>query len=325
MMAVSLAARADDGSRINILEENDSLYFTSDRHYTQGLRISYLGPDVGGESGWNMPFDALHDLLPIFTPKGDVSRRYALEIGQSIFTPENLKLNPPDPRDRPYGAWTYAGLSFLEETGRRTLENVELQAGVVGPAALGEVTQNDFHEFIKVHRAMGWHDQIQNEPGILISYERKRRLLLLGDDGLGLDIVPEIDATVGNVFTYGEIGTMLRFGKNIGADYGPVRVRPAQSGSDYFNADHLDGDFGFYGFIGVAGRAVGRNIFLDGNTFRTSRNVDKEILVGDLQGGIALFWSSAFRLDFTVGTRSPEFVGQRHPDLLGSAALSFSW
>src|SRR5579872_1881102 len=125
MMAVSLAARADDGSRINILEENDSLYFTSDRHYTQGLRISYLGPDVGGESGWNMPFDALHDLLPIFTPKGDVSRRYALEIGQSIFTPENLKLNPPDPRDRPYGAWTYAGLSFLEETGRRTLENVE--------------------------------------------------------------------------------------------------------------------------------------------------------------------------------------------------------
>ena len=34
--------------------------------------------------------------------------------------------------------------------------------------------------------------------------------------------------------------------------------------------DYLDGDFGIYGFVGAQGRAVGRNIFLDGNSFRSS-------------------------------------------------------
>src|SRR5712692_1859661 len=38
------AARADEASRSTVVEENDSIYFNSDKHYTQGLRLSYLGP-----------------------------------------------------------------------------------------------------------------------------------------------------------------------------------------------------------------------------------------------------------------------------------------
>ena len=53
--AAPAALRADDGQRLSIIEENDSLFFDSDKHYTQGLRIGYLGPDVKPGSGWNEP------------------------------------------------------------------------------------------------------------------------------------------------------------------------------------------------------------------------------------------------------------------------------
>ncbi|HEX7968454.1 MAG TPA: lipid A-modifier LpxR family protein, partial [Stellaceae bacterium] len=138
MSALPSQARADDRDRVTILEENDSLYFNSDKHYTQGLRISDLRPDLAPDSRWNAPFDVLGSVAPIFSPDGSHSerkRRYALFFGQSIFTPRNLRLSPPDPRDRPYAGWAYLGTSLLQETDGHVLENFELDLGVVGPAA----------------------------------------------------------------------------------------------------------------------------------------------------------------------------------------------
>jgi hypothetical protein len=117
----------------------------------------------------------------------------------------------------------------------------------------------------------------------------------------------------------------LRIGSNLEADYGPARIRPALSGTNYFNGDYLDGDLGYYFFIGTQGRVVGTNIFLDGNNFRTSRNVPKKTLVADLQTGFSVFWSTSWRADFSVVRRTEEFVGQASPDIIGTAALSFAW
>lgn len=319
-------AHADEKERINLLEENDSLYFNSDKHYTQGFRLSYLGPDVHPESSWNGPFTLLGDVAPVFSGDGtEYARRYSFEFGQSIFTPKNTSLVPPDPRDRPYAGWLYLGANLLQETDGRMLEAAELQLGVVGPAALGRQVQNDFHQLIGKEQARGWGSQLQNEPGINLSYDRHWRLPLLGDGRSGVDFVPELGATVGNVFTYGEAGGLLRVGKGLQADYGPVRIRPGLSGTDYFNADALDDGFGYQFFAGAQGRVVGRNIFLDGNSFRTSRSVPKKTLVADLQAGFSLFWSSAWRVDFSVVRRTEEFKGQATPDVIGTAALSFSW
>jgi lipid A 3-O-deacylase len=317
------AARADDKSHVTILEENDSLYFNSDKHYTQGLRLSYLGPDVQPDSFWSGAFGWFGWAAPTFLDSTtDQSRHYALEFGQSLFTPKNKTLRPPDPRDRPYAGWLYVGASLLQETDKRMLENLELQLGVVGPGALGEQTQNTFHQFIGQDQAQGWSSQLQNEPGIVLSYDRKWRL---GSGVDGIDIIPEAGASVGNVFTYGEVGGLLRIGHNLQADYGPVRIRPALSGTDYFNSKYMVGDYGYYFFAGTQGRVVGQNIFLDGNSFRISRNVPKKTLVGDLQAGFSIFTSNAFRVDFSVARRTEEFQGQATPDVIGTAALSFAW
>jgi hypothetical protein len=325
LLLAATAARADDGHRVSAIEENDS-FFESDDHYTQGLRLGYLGPDVARDSRWNAPFDALGALLPVFPAEaGERSRRYALSFGQSMFTPTVISADPPDPRDRPYAGWLYLGASLLQDTDRRRLEHLELQLGVVGPAALGKETQRWWHDLIGGTRPEGWDSQLENEPGIVLSYERKWRLTLAGDRDAGVDLIPELGASLGNVFTYGETGALLRFGRNLQADYGPARIRPALSGTDYFNRDYLDGDFGIYGFVGVQGRAIARNIFLDGNSFRSGPSVDKEPLVADLQAGVSVFWLSGTRLDVSVVHRTEEFEAQDGGDAIGVVSFGASW
>jgi len=190
-------AQAEDAGRFAILEENDSLFFNSDKHYTQGLRLSDLSPTLKPESGWNEPFNFIGGNTPLFQSSPD--RRIAVFLGQSIFTPKNLNIRPPDPRDRPYAGWLYLGVSLLQDTNRQTLENLELDAGVVGPGSLAKQVQNDFHQFIGVAQARGWSSQLQNEPGIMLSYDRFWRLPLAGDPNNGVDIVPQLGATVGNI------------------------------------------------------------------------------------------------------------------------------
>jgi len=324
--AAPVPLRADDDSqRLSVVLENDSLFFDSDKHYTQGLRIGYLGPDVKPSSGWNEPFDLLGGLLPVFQAgEFERSRRYALSFGQSFFTPSVIAADPPDPSDRPYAGWLYLGADLLQDTDKRMLEHLELQLGVVGPAALGKQVQRQWHEFIDGTEPLGWDSQLENEPGIVLSYERKWRLTLGGNGSTGIDLIPELGGSVGNVFTYGEASALLRFGRNLLADYGPVRIRPALSGTDYFNREYLDGDFGIYGFVGAQGRAVARNIFLDGNTFQSSPSVDKEPLVADLQAGVSLFWDWA-RLDASVMYRTDEFEGQDQGDAIGIVSFGASW
>src|SRR6187200_2025898 len=114
--AISNPAAADDRERITVLEENDGLFFNSDKHYTQGFRISDMHP-VAPDGIWNGGFNLLGSVLPIFTPGG--TRQESLFLGQSIFTPKNTQLRPPDPRDRPYAGWLYFGSSLLQETNGR--------------------------------------------------------------------------------------------------------------------------------------------------------------------------------------------------------------
>ena len=81
--------------------------------------------------------------------------------------------------------------------------------------------------------------------------------------------------------------------------------------------------FNWYLFAGVDGRAVARNIFLDGNTFRDSHSVDKEIFVGDIQMGIVLTKGDV-RLGYTHVFRSREFKTQKESyQQFGAVSLSF--
>jgi hypothetical protein len=113
----------------------------------------------------------------------------------------------------------------------------------------------------------------------------------------------------------------LRYGRNLALDYGPPRIQPSIPGSGFFVPP---ANFAWYLFAGFEGRAVAHNIFLDGNTFKDSRSVDKEPLVGDLQWGIVLTWRGV-RLGYTHVERTREFKTQNGHDKFGSVSISMSF
>lgn len=309
-----------DRARIAVTEENDKFASNNDRNYTQGIAFSYLTPDVSGDGDWSRPFDAISSVLPILD--GDGKRKYSFFIGQSIFTPTDVNTYELVPDERPYAGWLYVGTSMLQESNENNLENLEFQLGIIGPWALGRQAQNGFHRLFGMDISRGWDNQLSNEPGIVVSYERKWRFGQELGSGFAIDVIPEAGASVGNVFTYAQTGAIFRFGQDIDVDYGPNHIRPNISGTSWFDGDRLDGDFGWYLFAGGGGRAVARNITLDGNTWKDSHSIGKETFVGDLVFGASAYWSSDIKLDLAVTHRTKEYEGQADTDTFGMINLS---
>lgn len=131
---------------------------------------------------------------PLPLDAGANKRQVALLVGQSIFTPENKAIVPPDPRDRPYAGLAYGGASLLQETALRKgadgetfgmLENAAFDVGLVCPGALGKKVQNDFHQFIGDPQAQGWSSRAT--PAATITTRTIKLLLGISQDGGACD------------------------------------------------------------------------------------------------------------------------------------------
>ena len=307
----------DDKGIFTAQFEND-MFGGSDQHFTHGTRFSWLSPE---SRGW---VEDMARLVPFFD--SGARRRVSFSLGQNIFTPEDISEPALIPDERPYAGWLYGSVGLVSENGER-LDNLELQIGVVGPASFAEEVQTNWHDFIGIDEPFGWDNQLENEPGVVLYYERKWRQLWefppvpwIPVEDLAVDVTPHLGGALGNVYTYGAAGATFRFGDDLPNDYGPPRIRPSLPGTDFFRPPE-DDFFSWYFFVGLEGRVMARNIFLDGNTFEDSHSVSKKLLVGDLQGGLAVTLGPV-RVAYTHILRSKEFDGQGKPDQFGSLSLS---
>lgn len=320
------SARGEENGRhwtFNVLEENDS-FVHGDKHYTQGLYASFFLTQRPTEDAW---FDRMRGVADTIMLPGEAGRlHFGGFVGQSIFTPENKKLVPPDASDRPYAGWLYGGASLYRETAT-TLDRATLTLGVVGPGAGGRKVQNGWHSytsaFIGAPQVLGWSYQLKNEPGIVLSEERKWRFAT-GIGPFEADLLPEVNASLGNIFTYAGAGAVVRFGQRLRADWGQPRIQPALSGSDFVDRKVLQDGPAWYVFVGGEARAVARNIFLDGNTFESGPSVDKKPIVGDFTAGAAVV-AHALRLGVSYTYRTEEFDGQKGADNFMTLSLSLQF
>ena len=304
--------RTDDRATFSFVWENDAIAGT-DKNYTNGLRFAWLGAQE--QPRGMAKFLTRH----ILRAGADAKIRRGFAFGHSIFTPDNIDTAEPLPDQHPYAAWLYGEYALLIER-RDMVDRLSIQAGVVGPSAGGEWLQNEVHSLIDSDQALGWDNQIPDEFGAVLSYDRKlRSFASFGGSGLGVDITPSIGASLGNVVTNARLGLMARFGQDLRNDFGPPRIRPALAGAGFFNP--RDGASAYL-FAGAELRAVAHNIFLDGSLFRDGDpSVTRKPLVADFQVGAVLqFGATQFSLTFVQ--RSDEFEEQVETQRFG--ALSFA-
>lgn len=306
---------ASDHNYLSFSFENDAIGGGTDENYTSGFRLTYF--DV--ETPMPPIIDELADAIPTFDINQTTSTFFT--IGQSLFTPQDITVSSNQQNDRPWAGYLYGsvGLVTIE---KNHLDELEFTAGVIGPAALGKQTQKFVHEHITDSDIpQGWGNQLKNEPAANLSWRRRWPVWKTENIGdLRFRVEPNINVSLGNVYTYAGTGATLTVGPfDDRLQDTPPRVQPAMAGTGFF--DTPDNKFSWYLFAGLDGRVMGRNIFLDGNTFRDSHDVDKKYLVGDANAGVAFTYDD-YRLSYTLNYRTKEFDGQDDPSVFGSVTLT---
>ncbi len=335
-MGAALAAAApaaaqdanDENDWVATLQMENEFFIpgrNDDRYYTQGLQLNVLTPSRSS------PIAGRARNLPLLDP--EALFRGGFVIGQNIYTPEDLTLANPDPTDRPYAGWLYMGGEVMTYS-EKQLDSLQLQVGMVGPSALGRWAQNNWHKHVnRIPEAMGWDYQLKDELAFVAYGERRWRPVELwpsfraGQDGrpprtegLSLDFTPAVNLAAGTVQVSAGLGGTLRIGTHLDEDFGPPRIRPAPSGSSFFGPSR---DFAWYAYAGTETRGVARDIFLDGNTFRDSRRVDRRPLVQEFQAGVvARVWR--LRVTYANVWRTEEFRGQNGASRFGALTVGFS-
>ncbi|GJM22526.1 MAG: membrane protein [Planctomycetota bacterium] len=305
-----------------VTAEND--IFGSDRNYTNGFRglHSFERPQPGSAehdalNGLQRRASELSESLDLFeleVPHDNTRRTHVgLVFGQVIFTPENLTTERLILDDRPYAGWLYTGLVhttslFDDDDTRRRDEQayVELDIGVVGPLSYAEQTQTIVHRAINADVAKGWDNQLHNEAALLLRVGRQSRDAYWNDGGAWSgDSISGWQLNAGNVAVSALLGNTWRWGYELPRTFAlGVGERSTATGNLNGAPDSI------YGFFGVDGRAVLRDIFLDGNSFRDSHSVSKQNFVGAARAGIA--WHSGnWFLAFAHERRTREFEEQR--------------
>lgn len=309
--------------------END-LFADTDQNYTNGVKLTWISPDLTryAESE-QLPEWGLKIVrrLPFINEPG-FQRNIGFSVGQNMYTPEDISRSDLIKDDRPYGGWLYFGAAFHSKNDRR-LDSIEIQLGMVGPASYAEETQTFVHRLRDIPIAYGWDNQIKNEPGLAVVYERKWRAMVMGNPGeMGFDVIPHLGATIGNVYTFANAGAEVRLGWNLPIDFGTSLIRPAGDTSAPSGTGdlRLSGrhEFGVYLFGALNGRAVLRDIFLDGNTFRDSHSVDKKTFLGEAVAGISVIYGR-FKLSYAQVFQTKSFDIQKNSHSFGSIAISFSY
>lgn len=325
----------DDRWTMNLYFEND-LFAETDLNYTNGVRASFISPDV--DSFFTKREDAypwvnkLNHLLRSLHPEpalrggAVVQRNLVLSFGQLIFTPEDRLNTEVDLDDRPYAGWLYGGIGYQARVGD-SLHTAELNIGVVGPWALAHQTQDVVHKARDIGLFKGWDNQLENEFGFQLVFERKHRFVINNKPlltYLDVDFISHWGASIGNVASYLNAGGEFRLGYRLPSDFGVSTLRPGGDNSAPGLGNLVERDWHVYGFVAADARLIANNIFLDGNTFRDSHSVDKEYLVADLAVGVAAIYER-WKLSYSHVFRTKEFKTQRRRQSYGSVSLSYSF
>ncbi|GAA0693178.1 lipid A deacylase LpxR family protein [Marinobacterium maritimum] len=330
--AAAGAEEVDNSWTANLYFEND-LFSETDEQYTNGLRLSWVSPEIDSFIDDPLLPDWLRSANRLLAPLDpepvnlgdDVSRRLIFTIGQLIMTPDDLDRTTLDPDDRPYAGWLYAGFGYHTQT-RTRMNSFEVNLGMVGPASLAQEAQDFIHDLRGFEKFQGWDNQLDNEFGLQLIYEYKYRWMR---EALAHrwqhETILHGGGSLGNIATYLNAGLEYRIGKHLPHDFGTSALRPGGDNSVPGRGDpRFSHQWGFHGFVSLDGRYVLRDIFLDGNTFSDSHSVDRRPWVADAAFGVAATWER-WKLSYARIYRTRQFEQQNGSHNFGSLAISYTF
>jgi len=307
-------ASAESPFVLTIYFENDGTFAkpnnNTDRHYTNGVKLTFAHqPQWAADLAAKLPLVPQQGGGPLKTAVG-----YA--FGQNIYTPDGIEAVALIPDDRPYAGWLYVG-AYLQRATQSEFDHLELNVGLIGPSSLAEDVQRIIHDTFDEPKPRGWDNQLGDELGFNVTYQRKWKIAMWTDDVWAAELIPQAGFTLGTINRHANIGVLARVGVALPDDFGPGRIEEPAAATTIERSDT-----GGYLFIRLGGKAVEHNTFLEGNNYKSSHGVNAEPLLGEVQVGVVVRWRRV-ELGYSQTFMSREFKGQRGTDSFGAWTLSF--
>lgn len=321
-LLLTVEAQAQRPDEVRFYAENDFFNpFTeqTDRYYTQGMRLdlvwSQRGPDANFLPGLtHRTWCSL--MCGEGAEKGAVRSGYA--IGQNMYTPADIGIAAPQPYDRPWAGLLYASriasVSYEEPSLKaQRQDRIEATIGIVGPAALAGETQILWHDIWGFTPPRGWDNQLRNEPVLQLRYDSALRWPR--EERVNADIIPRIRGNLGNALTSIEADVTGRIGWNLsGFGISPIPLAPPPASATAARRGQANGlsgagwlpSFNLFARLGL--KAVGHNIFLDGNSVADNDiRIDRRTFVAEAAGGFEANLVGPWWLTFQFVRRGSEF------------------
>lgn len=285
-----------------LASDNDAYALQNrDQYYTAGHMLSYTGKEQA-----KIPFS--------FLPSQEISR-FSIGLGQEIYTPKNFSRSPSD-TDMLYAGYTYLNFA-LHNRSDTLLEIIGGEIGMVGPNSMAQQAQRLIHQAIGSPIPRGWSNQLKNEVVLNFSYRVMYRLRIVENH---VEFLPFGEIMVGNAFIHGLVGFRIRAGTGLNADFGFPKVKNAAIGST-----SISDSFRFYGVVGFNEKLVGRNMFIEGNTFggvKSSLTLNRFVYEAEIGG---LIGKNGYSIGYYWLYQQKEFSAQEKNFSYGSIRFEISF
>lgn len=312
-----------------IISENDAYAHPYiDRHYTAGTSIIYTSREydlLNAENNDKTPPKVMNFMKYISLFPKDIVTSWTFGINSEIYTPDDKDVSKIS-TEHPYAGILYLSSGIMHRR-HNTLERIKIDIGLTGPYSFAEDFQNGIHSTVNTSNNTifdGWNTQIKGEFVFNLHYEMIYRLRMLETKYFSIHALPAVHVALGNGSTYLDLSSRIKFGYNLDTDFGTSKVNYGSSSWEIYSDK-----FTFYGFIGAGLRVVGRNIYIQGNTWEDHRhNLIPFVYYGE--AGIALAYKH-IKLSYTFTYKSEEFKEQLYRggvlngDIFGNISLSFAF
>ena len=240
----------NNNSYYTFIWENDSFASGGDRHYTNGMKLSWLNyPCESEQSGLIKPTYA--SLVKSFTdPFTDKEWKVDLGgvFGINMYTPNNIRTSVRQRNDRPFVGWLYGGVlmqamlpSEKQEASlyrAKAFVSTEIQIGVVGPRAGQGRVQTFIHQDLHLSDNIpnGWQNQVSNRPGAVVLTSFSTNYFYDGPVSKKkfIRVTPMAGITAGNIIQFVSAGAMLAVGRPSDSFVNST-IKPAVKHMAHFN------------------------------------------------------------------------------------------
>ena len=296
--------------------ENDS-FFRDDGLYSNGLIVAWGYDDVA-----HLDNKALPDWLDYLAQKSYLTslqdKHYGItySVAHLLQTSIDISTSQLVEEDAPYlGLLAWQGK--LTAYDQHSIDRLSLTFGLVGPASGAEFVQKIVHKVIAAKEPQGWDNQLANEFVFQLQAERDWRVYDKEFESSEFDLVMGVEAGFGNYRSDIGAGLGVRWGQGLHNNFSSALVFPIEK----LNTAHNSAN-GWYLFANTSAFYVANDIFLDGNTFRNSHQVD----LIHLQYGVSLgVMANIYNWNFVYNLvqLSDQYHGQNESSRFGSFTISY--